>query len=114
MQWVDGRAILSMQPAEFGFLYNAATSGGDHRRECDDSLCDSCNVLAGLHFSTPVFTKACELAKIKPTKRQASRWRSGKGLARMFMVTAISVLANEQRAKEDRQRKVETGWKIKS
>jgi len=44
-------------------------------------------------FKTPVFLKACELARILPTKRQASRWRRHEGLARSFMNAAIEQLA---------------------
>ena len=40
----------------------------------------------------PTFKKACELAKIKATKRQASKWRNGKGLAKRMHGTAASWL----------------------
>lgn len=49
------------------------------------------------HFDTPVFRRACELASIPPTKRQASKWRNGKGLARRFMTAAILILGKESR-----------------
>jgi len=51
----------------------------------------------------PTFKKACELTKwtnqatgkvesLRPTKRQASKWRNGKGLAKRMHGTAASVL----------------------
>lgn len=46
-------------------------------------------------FSTPVYLRACQLAGIPPTKRQASRWRNRKGKARQFMNAAIQELARE-------------------
>ena len=39
-----------------------------------------------------VFKKACELSKTKKTKRQASKWRNGKGLAKRMHGTAASWL----------------------
>jgi len=32
-------------------------------------------------MSDPVFLKACKLAKVEPTKRQASKWNNGYGAA---------------------------------
>lgn len=40
-----------------------------------------------------LFRKACELASIEPTKRQASKWIRGKGLARTFRPAAGRELA---------------------
>ncbi len=42
-----------------------------------------------------VFRKACELAGIQPTKRQASKWRNHRGLARRFTRQAIRELAEQ-------------------
>ena len=36
-----------------------------------------------------VFKKACYLASIKPTNRQASKWRGGKGKALKYRTAAI-------------------------
>jgi hypothetical protein len=45
----------------------------------------------------PLFKKCCELAKIEPTKRQASKFRSdrGKGIARRFVSEASLLLQGE-------------------
>ena len=47
-----------------------------------------------LHFATndEIFKLSCDLAKIKPTARQASRYRRGKGLAYGFRTEAINAL----------------------
>jgi hypothetical protein len=37
-----------------------------------------------------VFRKACEIAKVKPTRRQASKWLNRKGSAYKMKGTAIS------------------------
>jgi len=37
-----------------------------------------------------VFQKACEIANVEPTQRQASKFRAGKGAARRFLGTAAS------------------------
>ena len=52
-------------------------------------------MITNRRFTTPVFLRACELAKIKPTKRQASKWRNKRGLARQFMNAAIRSLVAE-------------------
>jgi hypothetical protein len=53
---------------------------------------------AGLsHFL--LFRKACELAGIEPTKRQASKWRNDKGLAKRFANAALSELERKARQK---------------
>jgi hypothetical protein len=46
-------------------------------------------------FSTPVFVRACKLAGLQPTKRQASKWRNGKGKAHGFVNQAIQELSKE-------------------
>ncbi len=51
-------------------------------------------------FRTPVFERACKMAGIPATKRQASRWRNSKGLARKFKTAAILVLVREEWQKE--------------
>lgn len=45
-----------------------------------------------------VFARACKLAGIPPTRRQASKWRMHKGLARLYVNQAKAVLAKEARA----------------
>ncbi len=47
-----------------------------------------------------LFRKCCELAKIQPTPRQASKFRSdrGKGRARMFINEARAALAQESKS----------------
>lgn len=52
-------------------------------------------VIPNREFSSPVFLKACELASVPPTKRQASKWRNGKGLARTFKNAALLKLGEE-------------------
>lgn len=42
-----------------------------------------------------VFRRACSIAKIPPTKRQASKWRNQKGLAYAFKNEAIAQLSEE-------------------
>jgi hypothetical protein len=42
------------------------------------------------------FKKACELAKIKPTPRQASKFRMGKGSAVQFKRVAIHIVNQER------------------
>lgn len=37
-----------------------------------------------------VFKKACEIAKVKSTRRQASKWRNRKGTANLYRGTATS------------------------
>jgi len=37
-------------------------------------------------MSQPAFQKACEVAGIPVTRRQASKWRQGRGLARRITV----------------------------
>jgi len=44
--------------------------------------------LAVLVGKAHVFHVACKLAGIKPTTRQVSKWRRGKGLARTFETQA--------------------------
>ena len=44
-----------------------------------------------------VFRKACELAGIEPTVRQASKYRSKRGMAYRFKEQAKSILAEEAR-----------------
>lgn len=39
-------------------------------------------------FNSALFKKACELAHIEPTKRQASKWNNGKGIARKYELQA--------------------------
>ena len=46
---------------------------------------------------SPLFIKACELAKIIPSKRQASRFRAKKGLAYSFVKRARQELKSEWR-----------------
>ena len=43
-----------------------------------------------------VFLKCCELAKVKPTTRQASKFRSQKGRAYPFRLRAIRTLNGEE------------------
>jgi hypothetical protein len=38
----------------------------------------------------PVFRKACEIGKVKPTARQASKWRNRRGSARKFVGSATA------------------------
>lgn len=38
-------------------------------------------VVKFLRANDSTFTKACELAGIPPTRRQASKWLAGKGIA---------------------------------
>lgn len=45
---------------------------------------------------SPLFRKACELAKTEPTKRQASKFRNKKGLAYWFVKQARKLLRHEQ------------------
>lgn len=58
--------------------------------------------------STPcdpkVFEKACELAEIKPTKRQQAKWRDGCGKALQFRRSAVEALEEERKAKEEAAR----------
>jgi len=47
-------------------------------------------------FSKDVlFQESCKLAKVEPTKRQASKWRAGKGRARPFRMKALGT-ANQR------------------
>lgn len=41
---------------------------------------------------SPLFLKACELAKVEPTKRQASAFRNGKGAAYIYRIEAKKAL----------------------
>jgi hypothetical protein len=51
-------------------------------------------------LTNAVFIKACELAEVEPTQRQASRWRNGKGTAIRFKQTAIRELAADHTVSE--------------
>jgi len=51
-----------------------------------------------------VFQKACELAGIQPTKRQASKWSHRKGLARQFMKPAIEDIKRGQDEEEGKEK----------
>ena len=42
--------------------------------------------------SDPVFRKACELARVSPTRRQASKWHRREGLAVKFAADARKTL----------------------
>ena len=42
--------------------------------------------------SDPLFRKACELAHVDPSKRQASKWNSKRGRAREFYAAAVEIL----------------------
>lgn len=42
----------------------------------------------------PVFVKACEMAGIPVTKRQASKWNNGRGLALTFKYKAKLEVSN--------------------
>lgn len=44
----------------------------------------------------PVFRKACELAKVEPTQRQASKWRNRRGRAYSFRGPALRAIAIEK------------------
>lgn len=44
----------------------------------------------------PLFRKACESAGIKPTKRQASKWRNKRGLAYLHRHNAAALLLEEE------------------
>ncbi len=46
--------------------------------------------------SNPTFRKACELAGIAPTKRQASKWARNVGTARNFRNQALAALKQER------------------
>lgn len=46
-----------------------------------------------------VFKKACELAELPPTTRQASKYRRGRGLAARYAKRALS-LSNQEVIKE--------------
>ena len=43
-----------------------------------------------------VFQKACAVAKVKPTRRQASKFRNKKGAARRFLGTATACVKRAQ------------------
>lgn len=45
-----------------------------------------------LRNAPPVFLKACELAGVAPSYRQASKWRRDQGAARKHMHEAIRLL----------------------
>ncbi len=57
-------------------------------------------------FSTPVYLRACQLAGIAPTKRQASKWRNGNGIATKFKTAAIIQLGREVHLKAREAEKV--------
>lgn len=44
----------------------------------------------------PVFIRACEIAHVEPTKRQASKWHNKKGRAYVFRMQAMSEVARRQ------------------
>jgi len=43
-----------------------------------------------------VFVKACEIAKVEPTKRQAAKFQNKKGLARRFYGSAASAVKRQE------------------
>lgn len=43
----------------------------------------------------PIFRKACELAGVQPTKRQASKWRNKRGRAYDFRIQAATEKENK-------------------
>jgi len=50
-------------------------------------------------LDSKVFEKACELAEIKPSKRQERKWKDGFGKALQFRITAQEIIAKELLAK---------------
>jgi hypothetical protein len=46
-------------------------------------------------LTSPVFLKACEIAGIQPTHRQASKWNNGYGRALRFKAQAMMALLVE-------------------
>ncbi len=44
------------------------------------------------YMTDPLFIKACELAGVPVTKRQASKWRAGRGIALAHKGKAQSAL----------------------
>jgi len=54
--------------------------------------------LANTHIiEQQMFKEACEVVGIKPTRRQASKWRRKKGLAR---VEGLKILAEKEKARQ--------------
>lgn len=45
----------------------------------------------------PLFQRACQIAGIPATSRQASKWRQGRGLARFCKSKAIKEMKAERR-----------------
>jgi hypothetical protein len=43
-----------------------------------------------------VFVKACEIAKVEPTARQAAKFQNKKGLARRFYGSASSAVKRQE------------------
>lgn len=43
-----------------------------------------------------IFVKACEIAKVKPTERQAAKFQNKKGLARRFYGSAASAVKRQE------------------
>ena len=49
---------------------------------------------------TIVFNRACALAGIPPTPRQASKWRNGRGIARLYKNRAVKELSDESKVSD--------------
>jgi hypothetical protein len=45
-----------------------------------------------------LFNAACSMASLAPTTRQASKWRNGRGLARMYRTAALFEIQKEEAA----------------
>jgi hypothetical protein len=45
--------------------------------------------------TSPVFIRACEIAGVEPTKRQASKWHNKKGRAFIFRNQAVSEVSRK-------------------
>jgi hypothetical protein len=44
----------------------------------------------------PLFLEACSLANVQPSRRQASKFRLGKGTAYPFRLTAAAILKSKE------------------
>lgn len=49
-------------------------------------------------MESPVFIRACQIAKVEPCKRQASKWNNHYGAAYAVRLTAAQELAQEMAA----------------
>lgn len=85
----------SKSPRLFGLKKLAKQDALERRRERRSG--ESQTHEEWLRSKPPIFLRACELAGVSPSYRQASKWRRDEGKARRFMQEAINQLNEENK-----------------